>query len=580
MENKVSETKDKLPKRSKKKIALGIVLFLVVVGICFGCYYYFDSVNYISTDNAKVTTDLKSVYPLSAGRVVRWDVKEGDQVGRNQVIGRLSNGSYLRAPIDGEVVETSIEVGQYVSTANKAAVIAATNDVYINANIEENMIAKICKGQAVKVELDAYPGQNFLGYVTNLDSVTLAAMSGSSTSFSTGGTYTKVTQLFPVEIRLEESSILNTIIGTNAFIKINVGGDTLDEETLAGIASSAAMDVNGTIIEAAGKIIAKDSEDIVLDFPAMVNTIEVDNGDVVTAGDTLMTFDLTDSDILIQSRETSLAQLNQQLASLRSTLAAAQTNLTQQQSNLEMEANSRETIQILEDDVKHNEELVARAQDNYDKTLLLYNAGATAKIELDNAQQKLDDANYALSSMQLTLESSTIGREQSIESLKVAISQQQASIDSTQASIESQNLQIQQAETELENLRANRDSGNMEGYALVCDMEEALVQNISRVKGDYIPANSTVVNLVDLDSLVIVAEVTEDYIKDVGIGDVVEIYTLRDHGKTYTGHVSKISAVGTEKNNEVIIETEIIIDNPDEGMRPNYSVDVRIVKGV
>ena len=47
-------------------------------------------------------------------------------------------------------------------------------------------------------------------------------LTGSATSFTTSGTYTKVTQLIPVKIKLLDNVDLADIIGTNATVKIRI----------------------------------------------------------------------------------------------------------------------------------------------------------------------------------------------------------------------------------------------------------------------------------------------------------------------------------------------------------------------
>jgi multidrug resistance efflux pump len=73
----------------------------------------------------------------------------------------------------------------------------------------------------VTVYLDAY-GQSFTGYVEDVNTVTSTKLSGSATSFTTSGTYTKVTQLIPVKIKLLDNINLENIIGTNATVKIRI----------------------------------------------------------------------------------------------------------------------------------------------------------------------------------------------------------------------------------------------------------------------------------------------------------------------------------------------------------------------
>jgi multidrug resistance efflux pump len=87
--------------------------------------------------------------------------------------------------------------------------------------VEETNILKIHTGQSVSVFLDAY-GRSFSGTVDKVNTVTSTMLTGAMTSFTTSGTYTKVTQLIPVKIKLLDNVDLANIIGTNATVKIRI----------------------------------------------------------------------------------------------------------------------------------------------------------------------------------------------------------------------------------------------------------------------------------------------------------------------------------------------------------------------
>lgn len=228
MENKEPKQKEEVVEGEKKKKGgkgkkiLPILLALLIIGGGFTGVYFWEESHWFTTENAKVAADLKTVSPLSAGRIVKWNVSVGDAVQANEVLGRLQSGSYMRAPIDGTVVRVGVVENQMVSTATVAAVVAATKDVYIAANIEETDIRKVQLDQEVFVKLDAVPGRKFKAHVSEIDAVTQSALSGNATSYSTSGTYTKVTQLIPVKIRLDEDVALEEIIGTNALVRIRI----------------------------------------------------------------------------------------------------------------------------------------------------------------------------------------------------------------------------------------------------------------------------------------------------------------------------------------------------------------------
>ena len=149
------------------------------------------------------------------------DVSQGDEVKAGQVLARVENGPYIISPIDGTVTDVKMQEGDYVTASDVVVVVAKTSDMYITANVEETNILKIHTGQSVSVSLDAY-GRSFDGYVEDVNTVTSTKLTGSATSFTTSGTYTKVTQLIPVKIKLLDNVDLADIIGTNATVKIRI----------------------------------------------------------------------------------------------------------------------------------------------------------------------------------------------------------------------------------------------------------------------------------------------------------------------------------------------------------------------
>jgi multidrug resistance efflux pump len=208
--------------KKKQNIIFAIIGIAIMLGVGVWYYSYWQGNNYFTTENSKVTAEFRTVAPLSSGRLVKLNITEGSMVKENEVIGRLQNGSYLRSPINGQVVKSNVVLNQMVSPTVVAAVIADTSNIYVGANVEETNIIKIKEGQEVIVKLDAYPGKKFIGHVKEINKVTQAALSGNATSFNTSGTYTKVTQLIPIKIIIDDSVNLNGLIGTNATVKIRI----------------------------------------------------------------------------------------------------------------------------------------------------------------------------------------------------------------------------------------------------------------------------------------------------------------------------------------------------------------------
>lgn len=218
--------KDQEEKKEKKKgklkgILYLVVLVVVVAGCATGYYIYTENTRYFTTDNAKVTAKMYSVLPTTSGKLLSWDVENGDLVEQDQILGRQEVLPYITSPISGTVVKNDGAVNQIAAAGTPLAVIADTANMYIGVNIEETDIAKIRLGQTVDVKIDAYPGKTFPGQITEIDQTTQTYFSGTS-SFSTSGTYTKVTQLIPIKVTIENSENLPLAFGMNATVKIHL----------------------------------------------------------------------------------------------------------------------------------------------------------------------------------------------------------------------------------------------------------------------------------------------------------------------------------------------------------------------
>ena len=137
------------------------------------------------------------------------------------MLGRQEVLPYITSPITGTVVKNDGAVNQTVSPGTPLAVVADTSNLYVGVNVEETDIMKIHLGQLADVRLDAYPHRTFKGQVTEIDPATQTYFTN-TTSFSTSGTYTKVTQLIPIKVTIENKEDLPLVFGMNATVKVHL----------------------------------------------------------------------------------------------------------------------------------------------------------------------------------------------------------------------------------------------------------------------------------------------------------------------------------------------------------------------
>jgi multidrug resistance efflux pump len=227
----------------KTVILLVIAIAVVAAGGIIG-YYAYEGYRYVSTDDARVDSNVVSVSPEIVGKVLEWRVKEGDMVQKDEVLGRQDLGSaltsgainpqamgsvagvvaekaVLRAPISGQVILSNAVVGEMATPGMSLAVIADTDSLYISANIKEGDIARVKIGQPVDFWVDAFHGRLFHGRVETIGRATastfslLPAQNGS-------GNYTKVVQVIPVKVSILDQGDARLMIGMNAYIKIHI----------------------------------------------------------------------------------------------------------------------------------------------------------------------------------------------------------------------------------------------------------------------------------------------------------------------------------------------------------------------
>lgn len=73
------------------------------------------------------------------------------------------------APIGGTVIEKNVRVGQYISTGEQVYRIADLDPIWLYLNIYEFDVAWVRFGQRVDVQLEAFPGEKFVGTIMFID---------------------------------------------------------------------------------------------------------------------------------------------------------------------------------------------------------------------------------------------------------------------------------------------------------------------------------------------------------------------------------------------------------------------------
>lgn len=227
---------------NKKLVLTGVTGGIVLVLLVIVGWYWFQGEYFVTTEDARVAADLVVISPEIGGKILEWNVKEGDMVRAGDVLGRQDLGTVLstgvinasalgtigsitaekasiKSPIAGQVIRSTAVLGQMAVPGNNLAVVANTDQLYIQANIEEDRIGRVRVGQAVDLDIDAFPGLTFHGRVETIGRATTSTFSLLPTQ-NNGGNYTKVTQIVPIKIHLLDTLGKPLLVGMNTSIRI------------------------------------------------------------------------------------------------------------------------------------------------------------------------------------------------------------------------------------------------------------------------------------------------------------------------------------------------------------------------
>jgi membrane fusion protein (multidrug efflux system) len=132
------------------------------------------------------------------------------------------NLSYTRvvAPIDGQVDQRQVQVGNYVSPGAPVMVVAPLREVYVVANYRELALRHMRPGQPVRIHLDAYD-VDLDGIVDSLPAASGAAYSPIPATNATGN-FTKIVQRLPVKIVFRPGQPLARLVRVGMSVETTV----------------------------------------------------------------------------------------------------------------------------------------------------------------------------------------------------------------------------------------------------------------------------------------------------------------------------------------------------------------------
>ena len=209
MKLNLKEISQKSQGNSKRIIPLAVLAALVLI---IGGYFLLTSLVASKSFRVSGTIEAIEVHMSSetGGRVRMVYVNEGDKVQNGEVLvdfhppssaggSQVVRGSVL-SPIDGVVIERSIEPGEVALAGSTILTLGNLDDLTLTVYVPEDRYGAIMLGQAYPVSVDSFPGEAFRGTVTHI------ADQAEFTPRNVQTTDSRKTTVFAIKLTLDPSN--------------------------------------------------------------------------------------------------------------------------------------------------------------------------------------------------------------------------------------------------------------------------------------------------------------------------------------------------------------------------------------
>jgi multidrug resistance efflux pump len=366
------------------------------------------------------------------------------------------------------------------------------------------------------------------------------------------------------------------------------------------------------VVAAFGIVKANNIRNITMDFSAMVEQLHVKEGDKVVEGQALVDLNTTEYQNQIKDKEYQLNIAKRELEKLQETVSndnkttkgtvqKANNNIVAQQKDLtrlqqELGTKQNELNQNTDPDIKkavsqweEAQRVYAQLSKDLETKQVLCDQGAVSKNELEQFKSSVDAKQNEMDTLKLTIDALRYTKQKEINTLEASINEKNASVKNYQVElgmvkgVESADIKVQQEkiaslEYGIQSLKDKLAKSYIVQNQIVSDVKNGVVYEIGYKAGDIVNNEKKVLSLMDLNSVVVEANVSEEFIKDVKLSAPVVISPIADASKEYKGSVVAISDMAVKQNGETVIPVQIAIENMDGFLRPNFNVNVDISK--
>lgn len=331
-------------------------------------------------------------------------------------------------------------------------------------------------------------------------------------------------------------------------------------------------DVPSTDIVAYGEVLYRNESQICIDFPAQIESIDVEVGDCVKAGDTLITLstDVYRNNILDLQARVDFAKAsagNVEFAASQEQISVLKNQLAYKTEEL-ADGNCPE-LQLLQNVLNLAQKEEKQAREDLDKYKALLDSGAISQAEYQTFSDALDRKSKAVQDAELNIVKTKRTLQETIDALTVSLKNAQVLQNQQKAS-------TAMAQANLDLMLSKTDKPYISGNNIVSDLAYGIVARINIQKGTILNGQTVqhVMTLIDADSIYVNAQVPEEFIGEIFADSKVYIVPTADKDAKIPGHILLIPGLAVEDDGDHVLNVQVKPDENSPYLKPGFTADV------
>jgi multidrug resistance efflux pump len=343
-------------------------------------------------------------------------------------------------------------------------------------------------------------------------------------------------------------------------------------------------------IEAWGEVRYSHIENISIDIPAVVTDVTVKEGERVMLGQPLVTLDLSEYNGNIEKLKQQLSADQAALPAAAQDISALQADIAQMQSeiarkNEEYNNSTNADLQLLQNSLNLAQKELENTKNDLQNYQSLYDAQAVPETTLNQYKTALDQCQKAVDDVKATIQKTKTALKDELNQLNISLKSKETQLSQLQlgnsANVTKQQSGISATQVDLNIMMSKTAKDYFKDNQIVSNVKNGIVQNIAVSDGDYLGVQgmpTKVLQIIDADSITVSAEVYEEFIGSVQVGESVRIVPTSAPDTSLTGTVTQIPDLAVEKDGRRVVRVLVKPDDPNGLLKPGFTADVYFTK--